>query len=1599
MNDENKTKKQLIHELKTLRETKLDDSMHQKVHSYDFEQFFMFSQDLLCIFGLDGHFIYLNPSWQKTLGFSTEKLRQKRLLDFTHPDDQKLTTKAMKTLVSGKKLIQFQNRYSKKDGSYIWLSWTAIQYDKNTVYAIARDVSEQNKIQKKIQESEEKHRILYKSANDAIFIMKHDKFIDCNPKTLEIFGCSDNQIIGKTPYYFSPPNQPNGQNSKKKALEKIEMAVTGKPQFFEWKHIKQDGTPFDAEVSLNVLVLNDTTYLQAIVRDITERKQTEEILDERLRFETLITNLSAEFINIPAYKVDEKIEETLKRIVEFLGAGRSVIIQPSSDGKSYGFTHSYSARGIKSFSSTININEHFSWAARQLLEGKVVKFSSLDDLPYEARLMKQYYIQEGIKSSIAIPLAVGGSIIGSLSIAIFRTERIWTPELVKRLRLLAEIFANALMRKKSEEALRESERKLRDIINSSPDAITVADLNGNITECNEATSKLHGYTSSDELIGKNVLEFISSTDHRRAAENTQKAITEKSVMNVEYILKRKDGSEFPGEISASVRRDSMGNPISFVGITKDITDRKQAYDLLRLQRDLSTQCSSLSNMDEILNLLLDTLLQIEVIDSGGIYLHDQKSGGLILVSHRGLSKNFVEAKSYFPADASQTQLVMKGEPIYVEYSQINIPKNEHRKNEKLRGVAIVPVKHDRKVIAVLNLASHSSDTIPLTARNTIESIGGMIGGTIARIQVEAALEESNERFQTLFESIPDAIFLADQETGIILDANKAASKLLSRSHDEIVGLHQSRLHPPHLEKHTKEVFYNHIQQILQKQAHPIEYVVLSSDGSEIPVEILSQMVSLKEKQTIMGVFRNITARKKIEQALMEEKQFLDGVIEGLPGLFFMINEQGKMIRWNKNREIVLGYSSEELQNRHALSHIIPEDRDRVEKEMEKAFLEGAAVSEYAVLTKDGEIIPFLANGKCIHIDNKKYVVGLAVDISDRKAAETALIEREKILSALINAPTESALLVDPEGKILAINEIAAKRLGSSPDDLIGKKMLDYLPPDLVKSRKSKGDEILCLKKPVRFQDQRGDRCFDNNLYPVLDTDGNVTSIAVYAREITEIIKSQNLLIESEERYRRIIENVPAVLWTTDQRGKTSFISSNVKDVYGYIPEEIYENGVDLFFNRIHDNDIECVKKAFSELFTKQKKYEVEYRIQRKDGKWIWLQDRAKVTRKIRGKLYAFGVFFDITERKQVEEALRESEEKYRYLVEKGNDGIMIALDGKIKFVNTPLCYILGYSKEELLDQPFDQYVSSEFRELVRTYYKMRINGETVPSIYEIRIIKKNKKKIDVEVNVGIVSYQGKSALFVFIRDITERKKIQAAMRLAERAQHLASLGTLAAGIAHEINQPLTALKVKVDSLLYWGKRNMVTMQKNIMEDLDFISYEAGEIDQIIKHMRSLTRQEKIMTLVPVNLNQIIKRAFTLVEQQIRTHGIELIFNLEKDMPDVMAHQTPMEQVVINLSVNAMQALDQVNKKEKQIIITTYAKKNNCLMEIQDNGPGIPFMDLDKIFNPFYTTKGDEKSMGLGLSIVQNIINGFGGTVTAENLKSGGAKFIVHIPLI
>lgn len=258
---------------------------------------------------------------------------------------------------------------------------------------------------------------------------------------------------------------------------------------------------------------------------------------------------------------------------------------------------------------------------------------------------------------------------------------------------------------------------------------------------------------------------------------------------------------------------------------------------------------------------------------------------------------------------------------------------------------------------------------------------------------------------------------------------------------------------------------------------------------------------------------------------------------------------------------------------------------------------------------------------------------------------------------------------------------------------------------------------------------------------------------------------------------------------------------------------------------------------------------------------------------------------------------------------------------------------------------------------------------------------------------------GATYFLIVGRDITDkvraRDAIAAAKAAQDKAEKLFALGTLAAGIAHEINQPLNAIRVLSGGMLYLLAQGESLQAEEFAESLKEIAGQTERIAEITKHLRSFVHKDELRQ-TPCDLSAAVAMALKLVGKQLADHGVSVQTQLQPDLPPVLAVSTGLQEIVINLLVNAMQALDSVERAEKKIIVRTYFAER-VMLEVIDNGPGVDPALGNKIFESFVSTKTGEDNMGLGLAIVSTIVAASLGTIEVRKNELAGATFVISLP--
>jgi len=377
---------------------------------------------------------------------------------------------------------------------------------------------------------------------------------------------------------------------------------------------------------------------------------------------------------------------------------------------------------------------------------------------------------------------------------------------------------------------------------------------------------------------------------------------------------------------------------------------------------------------------------------------------------------------------------------------------------------------------------------------------------------------------------------------------------------------------------------------------------------------------------------------------------------------------------------------------------------------------------------------------------------------------------------------------------------------------------------------------------------------------------------------------------------------------------------------------------------------------------------------------------------------AMEMSIDITPRRRLEKELQRSEENYHAIFNNISNPVFVVdiqtfeiLDCNIKALE-----VYGYSREMILKKLFSEFfIKGEKKEFIK---KMKSGQEINKAKHHIQ----NKGFIYVDMWVSPSNYSGRKVLLVTVNDITKRLETEQHMMHASK---MATLGEMSTGIAHELNQPLSVIKSSSSFCMKKMRKNE-KIKKEIFDKLvSKIDSNVDRAERIIQHMRQFARKSDVK-LVRIRVNDVIQRTFEMFNQQLKIHGIDVVWERDETLPEIMADPDRLEQVFINLVINAKDAIEEKWEKETiqpgngdRIALFTRATDKTVIIEIHDTGRGIQKETKDKLFEPFFTTKEVGKGTGLGLSISYGIIKECAGEIRIEDSDQGGAAFVLTFPAL
>jgi two-component system NtrC family sensor kinase len=592
-----------------------------------------------------------------------------------------------------------------------------------------------------------------------------------------------------------------------------------------------------------------------------------------------------------------------------------------------------------------------------------------------------------------------------------------------------------------------------------------------------------------------------------------------------------------------------------------------------------------------------------------------------------------------------------------------------------------------------------------------------------------------------------------------------------------------------------------------------------------------------------------------------------------------------------------------------------------------------------------------------------------------------LREELNLKTQLLDAATDSIFLYRPDGSLIYVNEVAYKSRGYNKEELMAINGWDLTIPEFAELFDSQVKEIM----------DKGEATFES---VHLRKDGTSMQVEIHSRVIK--VGNEDLILsvcrditkrkQAEEFATTLIHSAQIGVYVV-QDGKFEIINPQIMEVTGLNQDQLLARNA---LGLVHPEDRAMVRENATKMLKGERLEPYEFRVCDKAGNIkVVMEAVAPVIYK--GKRATLGNFMDVTERKQAEEALRESREQLRKMFESVTDGIsVIDLNGVITEVNQRMVAIHGFSsKDELLGRNAFELVAPRDHERITTNMREAIKQGRIRSM-EYTLLKANGTEFPGELSTSVLkNASGNPAGHItIVRDITERKGMQEQLMLTDR---LASIGELASGIAHELNNPLTSI-IGFSQLLMERKDTA----DDVKEDLGLVHGEAQRAAGIVKNLLTFARKHAPVKQLS-QINGIIEDVLRLRAYEQKVSNIEVIKQFDPKLPQTMIDHFQIRQVFLNLIINAEYFMIEAHNRGT-LTITTKSSDSIVRISFADDGPGISKENLSRIFSPFFTTKEVGKGTGLGLSICHGIVAEHGGSISARSQLGKGTTFVVELPI-
>jgi PAS domain S-box-containing protein len=1103
-------------------------------------------------------------------------------------------------------------------------------------------------------------------------------------------------------------------------------------------------------------------------------------------------------------------------------------------------------------------------------------------------------------------------------------------------------------KKKVEETLKQKEEYFRSLIENSSDVTTILDSKGIVQYQSPNYIRVWGRDPTGE-IGKDLFKDIHPDDVSTISKEFKRLLeTPGNHTRLQVRAQHEDRSWRVLDVKA---HNLCDNP-SVRGIVvnfHDITERKKAEEALREGEEKWTSLTR--NTNDI----------IMMVDSKGIIQYINKTLPPYTPKET-IGKTIYE---YVPKDHhdimsnSLTKVFKTGEQDTYEVSS-NIPKI----GTIWFSTKVVPVKRDRVVRNVILISTDITESK----------------------KAEDELRQKETKYRTLVENLPQKIFLKDKNS-VYMSCNDNYARDLKIKSDEIIGKTDHEFYPKELaEKYRSDD--KRIMELGKTEEIDEKYV---KNGQEIIVHTVKTPIKDENGNTVgvLGIFWDITKRKKTEEALKKSHQLLNDTGEMAKVGGWELDLSTNEVSWTEEvghiHGVEPGYNPK---LEEALNFYAPESRSAVEAVVKKAAETGEPYDLESLFIPLGnkDKIWVRSLGKAVYSGGRIVkLVGTFQNIDKYKRADEALWESEMNYRELANSIKDVFFAMDKDLKYIYWNKASEKLTGIEVKDAIGKSIFEIFPDtEDTKKAITKYREAIETQQPKNFVNEY--QLKDKKIFFEISAYPSKNGLSVFVKDITERKRAEEEIRYLKDYNENILESNPNPMMVVKGtqieyvnksfvsifgETKNEYITRNLKEV---IPSEI----LPVFENLLQEDG------GSKELKFRGKEFNVRSFVVKKE------EEEAR-----RGIL-----FQDITERKRAEETLKESDEKLRSIVENSSDQIfMLDKDCKFLSINKTAAAISRKSPQEMIGMSifeiFPETMAAQFSNNIKNVFdtgksmfideKMVVQGREFYNNSSLNPLKDGSGRV--------------IAVTGIVRDITERKaaekKIKKQNIQLKKLDHIKTdfLNTT----SHELRTPLAAIKGYIQMLL---KQILGEINEEQKKALEVILRNTNRLDHLVQDILDISRLESdTMKFIPENIDveKMVKEIAETMQASADLKRIKIDINIQKGISDLMVDQERIKQVLMNLVDNAIK-FSPVNS-----IINVNAKmnRNHILFEIQDYGEGIPKNKQKKIFEKFYQIdSGEDRKFGgtgLGLTISQKIVNAHGGKIWVDSTLGKGSTFKFSIP--